>query len=104
MSERDTTAPVRCFARERTDGKRRGVWLMTRREGYRGAFFHGERCEIQPPRWTVEELAAMHTEITPAEALAEMDNGWPEAKDAMRKIFERHNTPYDPHPTNSQSM
>lgn len=83
---------VRCFRRVgEVNEYRRGVWLMTGEK--RGAFFHGRKQELQPPEWDIGDFAHhpdFVVEITPEEALAEMDNGWPEAKVQMQKIFDRH--------------
>ena len=93
---------VRCFATEESARrtKRRGVWLMTQPIGSRGAFYHGRREEIQAPRYTIEELDEWSNggtdplipivAITPEEALAEMDKGWPEAKEHMQQVFDRY--------------
>ncbi len=91
---------VRCFAtniKGKKANSRRGVWIMTRPTGPRGMFFHGDRCEIQPPDWTVEQLIAMSAgennlfvEISPRDVLAELDKGWPEAKQQAYLIFARH--------------
>jgi hypothetical protein len=91
---------ARCFRRLRDDGdegKRCGLWVMTRESGRRGAFFHGDREEIQAPRYTVEELGEWAAkggflpveELAPREALEELDS-WPEGRDQLRKILERH--------------
>jgi len=94
---------VRCFVTRDVNEitNRRGVWLMTRPTGYRGAFYHGGRLELQAPRHTIEELSEWAAgspdewdlgvdKIMPEEALAEMDKGWPEAKEHMNEVFARH--------------
>jgi len=93
---------VRCFATTEAAPvtKRRGIWLMTQPIGRRGAFYHGRRNEVQSPAYTIEELDEWANgrgesiiaivEITPEEAVAEMDLGWPEAKEHMQQVFARH--------------
>lgn len=83
---------VRCFRRLPKGELRHGIWIMTRDSGARGAFFHGDRNEIQAPKWTVEELMAPGTFCEPIsqdEALAELAN-WPDAVTNAKAIFERH--------------
>lgn len=65
---------------------------MTRPTGYRGAFFHGSRDEVQSPRLDVEDLAKNKNfcvEITPREALKELKD-WPDGLDYLRSILRRH--------------
>ena len=86
---------VRCFRKVEKGGVRRGLWLMTRPSGARGVFFHGDHCEIQAPACRLEDFESgdtpWHTEeITPEEALAELEPSWPEAAEQAREIFERH--------------
>ena len=89
---------VRCFRRDGKGKLRHGMWLMTRLEGRRGIFFHGERDETQAPQYTLEELSEWSTredgflrvtEITPAELLAELAN-WPRGQVAAQEMLERH--------------
>jgi hypothetical protein len=85
---------VRCFRRKNKGKLRRGVWLMTRPDGFRGMFVHGDRDDVQAPEWSVEQLAGGATpfeveEITPEEAVAELA-GWPDAVRAALAAFERH--------------
>ena len=89
---------VRCFRRDGKGKLRSGLWLMTRPKGRRGAFFHGERDEIQTPHYTLEELSDWSTrpdgfirvqEITPAELLAELEN-WPRGLEMAQDIIDRH--------------
>ena len=93
---------VRCFRRLREEG-RCGVWAMT--QGLPGedpkawgAFFHGDREEVQPPRYDLDDLigecgdddewALGVEEITPGEALVELVS-WPEGQAALHKILEK---------------
>jgi len=71
---------------------------MTRKLGYRGAFFHGDHDEIQPPGHTVEELAKWSSEgrgffaveeITPYDLLRELET-WPAGREQAEKILRRH--------------
>lgn len=87
---------VRCFRRRENGTLRHGIWVMTRKIGSRGLFVHGDRNEIQAPRYTVEELGSWVNggfidvdEITPAEVLAELLS-WPEAADEVQQCFDRH--------------
>lgn len=94
---------VRCFARNNEPGKRRGIWVMTQPTGYRGAFFHGDRCEVQAPRYTVEELSEWAArggaifaveELSLREAMEELERGgWPEAAADVVAICGRHGMP-----------
>lgn len=91
---------VRCFKRPRETDKhfRCGMWIMTQEA--RGAFFHGDQNEVQSPRPNISELvsgAYGAVEITPEEALAELDKPaphergeWTDAKKYMQEIFDRH--------------
>jgi len=45
---------IRCYRRERDDGVRCGMWLMIQEAV--GIFFHGDRKEIQSPRFNVSDL------------------------------------------------
>ena len=78
---------------------------MTREGGYRGAFFDGSSCEVEPPDYTVEKLlesaisgeciddVCMQVEqISEQEALDEFVN-WPEAQAYLQKILSRHAVP-----------
>ncbi len=87
---------VRCFRRLQDEpcNKRRGIWLMTEESGRRGVFFHGDREEVQGPRYTVEELASGSVgfevqEITPEATLIELSS-WPAAQRDAVSIFEKH--------------
>ena len=90
---------VRCFRRLGDGNGRAGIWVMTRPSGYRGAFFHGDRCEIQVPRYTVEELGEFSSEaggsdfceeITPDEVVETLDETWFAAAREAENIFARH--------------
>lgn len=100
---------VRCFRRIPGGKLRHGVWLMTQPVGYRGMFVHGDKDEVEPPQFTVEQLAEGDMkawkrltdlfrveEITPEQALAELAS-WPEAATAAQACFARH--PSDTLPT-----
>lgn len=93
---------VRCFKRLDKGDLRHGVWIFTEPNGprlHRGAFIHGDRNEVQPPDYTVTDMESMAMcpeaafiqvkEITPEEALAEIEN-WPEGQEAMQAAFDRH--------------
>ena len=72
---------------------------MADSDGGRGVFFHGDREETQPPRYTTLELEEMNglqgqewfhvAEITPEEALYEL-NSWPAGQDHAMKVFEMY--------------
>lgn len=81
---------VRCFRRAVSGSLRRGVWVMTGEA--RGLFVHGDRNEIQAPKWDIADLAGdilIAEEITPAQVLAEIAN-WPEAVAEVQRCFDRH--------------
>lgn len=87
---------MRCFRRNDKGILRHGLWAMT--EEACGLFFHGDRDEIQTPRFTIKTLASFRnngnqvwfevTEITPSEALEELCD-WPMAENTLREMCER---------------
>lgn len=97
MASDDIDTTVRCFRRLKEEplktGDRRGIWLMTGER--RGAFFHGDRHEVQPPHYDLSDLEQMAgppfniQEISPSDALRELA-GWPEAQRDAKRIFARH--------------
>lgn len=82
---------VRCFAKNRSDGKSRGVWLMT--EEKRGAFYHGDRDEVQKPLFYLSELASYESdgivEITPEQAIEELKDR-PNCQGHAKRAMARH--------------
>lgn len=96
MTKIQTTA--RCFRRSVAgDDGRPGIWVMT--GPARGAFFHGDRKEVQAPCRSVDELATgrlypaptpgIVQEVSPEDVLDLLAN-WPEAQEDARQIFARH--------------
>lgn len=89
---------VECFRTLNVGRFRYGVWVMTRKTGSRGMFVHGDRCEVQAPHWTVEELRDGEAEAVPisCEQALKIVSNWPEVQTEMQKCFDRHiiqNTP-----------
>ena len=84
---------VRCFRRRSKGELRHGIWIMTRKTGYRGMFIHGDYNEIEAPKYTVEDLAEWNggfvDEISPEEALQEVSS-WPKGMDEVQRCFDRH--------------
>lgn len=86
---------LRCFKRLPKGKIRNGLWVM---EDERvGAFFHGDRNEVQTPRyrcstlekWTTEPQLFDVEEISVFEAM-EMLKNWPEVADLLRQQCEKH--------------
>ncbi len=78
---------VCCFRTNEKGEFRFGIWAMTKMK--RGAFFHGSRCEVQAPLYSIGELSDEFQAITPEQAMKELE-GWPEAQAKLKKIFDRH--------------
>lgn len=99
MSPENTPArPARFFKRISKGSFHHGIWAMTRMAGRRGAFFHGDRDEIQASHFTIQELSKWVEkgggwmaveEITSEEAIAELAD-WPEGQQQLREIAKRH--------------
>ncbi len=85
---------VRCFRRlkDKPHTTRCGIWLMTGPR--RGAFFHGDREEVQTPQYSIKQLETNKglfqiQEISPEEAINELES-WPRAQEEAIVIFKRH--------------
>lgn len=83
---------IKCFVRLSLGEKRRGVWAMTGEN--RGTFFHGDRDEMQLPRYRLSDFMEPDKflypikEISVTEALDELE-GWSEAQDTLRSMVNK---------------
>lgn len=88
MSE--VKAAIRCFANIERGKLRRGVWVMT--DERQGVFIHGDRNEMQSPRYPISELIedkAFVIEVPLAFVLSEISE-WPEARKHAISMLEIH--------------
>jgi len=84
---------LRCFRTASKGEKRYGLWIYTKER--RGVFYHGDRNEVQAPKWNVGDVVkrfpdgAEGVEICPRRLLMLLRD-WPKAVADAKATFERH--------------
>lgn len=85
---------IRFFKRMDKGKKRHGIWIMDTSKKQRGEFIHGDRDEMQGPRYSLAELSKWSAEggpisvmeISKREAVEELGGTWPEAVEFIKAL------------------